>query len=249
MKRNTLHPVLKQLLGHKQNESTKDILATWKRIASTICKPCWELKYCPFGPLVEQFPLLPPTRDEAEEHNQHLAKCLESGRLANGKPLDAKRRKWFREELASFDPFQYPEKIPEPLEMMSCRIFGHVCPVFLNAEPFTETTQTRRHGRYIPRDIMLKVVRRDGQMCQVCHKYVPDNQLDFDHVIPHSKGGPVTVENLRVVHAGCNREKGNSLDTILDPNPLSRHFLKKKEKKKRKASRTKPSSRRQGRRA
>lgn len=22
-----------------------------------VCKPCWELKYCPYGPLVEQFPL------------------------------------------------------------------------------------------------------------------------------------------------------------------------------------------------
>ena len=23
---------------------------------NNICKPCWELKYCPYGPLVEDFP-------------------------------------------------------------------------------------------------------------------------------------------------------------------------------------------------
>jgi len=27
------------------------------------CKPCWELKYCPYGPLVEFFPLFGPPDD------------------------------------------------------------------------------------------------------------------------------------------------------------------------------------------
>jgi hypothetical protein len=30
----------------------------WKRRVRAVCKPCWELKYCPYGPLVEEFPLL-----------------------------------------------------------------------------------------------------------------------------------------------------------------------------------------------
>jgi hypothetical protein len=29
----------------------------WKRRVKAVCKPCWELKYCPYGPLVEEFPL------------------------------------------------------------------------------------------------------------------------------------------------------------------------------------------------
>jgi hypothetical protein len=29
----------------------------WKERTKHICKPCWELKYCPYGPLVEDFPL------------------------------------------------------------------------------------------------------------------------------------------------------------------------------------------------
>jgi hypothetical protein len=29
----------------------------WKRRVKAVCKPCWEIKYCPYGPLVEEFPL------------------------------------------------------------------------------------------------------------------------------------------------------------------------------------------------
>ena len=29
----------------------------WRTRVKAVCKPCWELKYCPYGPLVEDFPL------------------------------------------------------------------------------------------------------------------------------------------------------------------------------------------------
>ncbi len=29
----------------------------WEKRIKAVCKPCWELKYCPYGPLVEEFPL------------------------------------------------------------------------------------------------------------------------------------------------------------------------------------------------
>ena len=46
---------------------------------------------------------------------------------------------------------------------------------------------------------MLKVVRRDGQVCRVCQKNVPDHEIEFDHIIPHSLGGPTHAENLRLL--------------------------------------------------
>jgi hypothetical protein len=54
--------------------------------------------------------------------------------------------------------------------------------VFFVAEPFTETAERRKPGRTISREVMLKVVRRDGQICQSCHEPVPDNEVEFDHV-------------------------------------------------------------------
>jgi 5-methylcytosine-specific restriction endonuclease McrA len=100
---------------------------------------------------------------------------------------------------------------------LRCNVFGHVCPVFLTAETWaTETKSGRRHSRYISREVMLKVVRRDGQTCQVCNSHVPDDEINFDHVIPHSRGGQATVENLRVLCATCNRKKRDSLHELLE---------------------------------
>jgi 5-methylcytosine-specific restriction endonuclease McrA len=101
---------------------------------------------------------------------------------------------------------------------LECNVFGHVCPVFFTAEDYTETKAKRRMGpsRYIPREMMLKVVRRDGQICQICHRNVPDDELAFDHIIPVSKGGPTAVHNLRVLCCSCNLKKSDSLGQILE---------------------------------
>jgi hypothetical protein len=44
----------------KRKTSTKKAPGAAKkpRLKHVVCKPCWELKYCPYGPLVEYFPLV-----------------------------------------------------------------------------------------------------------------------------------------------------------------------------------------------
>jgi 5-methylcytosine-specific restriction endonuclease McrA len=86
------------------------------------------------------------------------------------------------------------------------------------AEEMTESEQGRYSGRAIPRDIMLKVVRRDNYICQICHNHVPDDEIELDHIIPISKGGPTNVENLRLLCRACNRKKSNSTSGLVgDP--------------------------------
>jgi len=63
---------------------------------------------------------------------------------------------------------------------------------------------------------MLKVVRRDSQLCQVYFIYVRDDELEFDHIIPVSKGGPTSADNIRVLCRDCNRSKSNTLDEFLE---------------------------------
>jgi hypothetical protein len=58
---------------------------------------------------------------------------------------------------------------------------------------------------------MLKVVRRDAQICQICHQAVPDDKVEFDHVIPLSRGGPFTSENIRLVNRIFGRSGHPSL--------------------------------------
>jgi 5-methylcytosine-specific restriction endonuclease McrA len=231
-KRLTLHPSIKRALRLPAEVNGAEVLRDWTRRTRKLCKPCWELHYCPYGPVVEDFPLLPPVRAEAKDHNERLRSGLRSGRLLDGRPLDAERRRIFRQMVADYKDEDFPEAVPKVLAEASCRVFGHLCPVFFVAEPLTETLTLRAHTRTISREVMLKVVRRDGQICQRCHEPVPDDEVEFDHVIPFSKGGRSTAENLRLVHRDCNRRKSDSLREVLHPMPIQ-PFLETRTKKRR----------------
>lgn len=223
-----VHRSIRRALNVPSGMSDAELQRFWKSRTSDLCKPCWELHYCPYGPLVEEFPLIPVPRADCEAHNEYLRGCLKSGLLADGRVLDSRRRKQFKAQLASYRPNDYPETIPRYLADASCRVYGHICPVFTMAERLTETMDMRKHNRSISRDVMLKVVRRDGQICQKCHEPVPDNEVEFDHIIPFSKGGRSTSENLRLVHRACNRKKSDSLNDILHPNPIEHLFKLRK---------------------
>ncbi len=60
-------------------------------------------------------------------------------------------------------------------------------------------------------------------LCALCGKTMLRNRFEapharvwakqratFDHVIPRSKGGPDTLDNLQLAHARCNKVKGNT---------------------------------------
>lgn len=62
------------------------------------------------------------------------------------------------------------------------------------------------------------VYLRDGGICQHCKKRV-DKKLknrhpmsaSLDHIVPLSKGGTHTYNNVQLAHLGCNVSKGNNL--------------------------------------
>jgi len=60
----------------------------------------------------------------------------------------------------------------------------------------------------IPEEVRRAVFRRDGGRCAACGS---DELLQFDHVIPVALGGGSTAENLQLLCAPCNRDKGASL--------------------------------------
>lgn len=180
--------------------------------ATRVCKPCWELKYCPYGPWVEDSPLLPSTRKEAEKYQEYLKNCLKTGILEGGEPLDDERRRLFKEWTDEFNPEDYPEEIPEKIAEMACTVFGHICPVVFIAEDFTETNEVRRRRRYISFKVKMRVVRRDNYTCQVCGKHLLDNEVEFDHIIPLSKGGSSEEHNIRLTCFDCNRDKSDRVE-------------------------------------
>ena len=206
-------PQIKRLLGFSEDDNDADVLTAWKSASTRVCKPCWELKYCPYGPLVEQFPLLPPTRASVEEHNEYLKRCLANNTFGEypGRPMTDEDRTRFTEMLAHQVPEQFPDAIPEEIQEMSCRVFGHICPVVFAAEGFTETANSRRMSRKVSTRVMMRVARRDNYMCQECGRGLRDFEIEFDHIIPVAKGGSSEEHNVRVTCFDCNRSKSDAL--------------------------------------
>lgn len=60
----------------------------------------------------------------------------------------------------------------------------------------------------IPEDMKLLVWTRDEGRCRVCGANV---ELQYDHIIPWSKGGATSPENLQLLCGPCNRRKGASV--------------------------------------
>lgn len=204
--------LVKFYLGFDPDEDDEKVNVEWEKRINSVCKPCWELKYCPYGPLVEEFPLPPIIREGAIEHNNYLKNLLEIGKFPDGTILDDLRRKEFEKQVADFNPDDYPEKISKSDQESACTIFGHMCPVFFVNEPLTETSEMRRIGRHIPRATIIRVARRDNYKCQICGCSLLDNEIEFDHIIPISKGGSSEEHNLRLTCFDCNRSKSNNID-------------------------------------
>lgn len=51
------------------------------------------------------------------------------------------------------------------------------------------------------------VFKRDGNVCQYCHKEFPLSRLNIDHILPRCRGGKTTWENVVVSCIKCNSKK------------------------------------------
>jgi 5-methylcytosine-specific restriction endonuclease McrA len=52
------------------------------------------------------------------------------------------------------------------------------------------------------------VFARDGNLCQYCGRHFPTSELSLDHVVPRSRGGTTSWENIVCACVACNVRKG-----------------------------------------
>jgi 5-methylcytosine-specific restriction endonuclease McrA len=73
------------------------------------------------------------------------------------------------------------------------------------------------------------ILLRDRNTCQYCGRTLPAAELTLDHVLPRSRGGLSTWENLVACCHPCNRRKGNRLlhetemKLLREPRPFTLH--------------------------
>lgn len=75
-------------------------MADWKARTTRVCKPCWELKYCPYGPLVEQSPTIPPEREGMIDHIGYFQQCLADNMVGNKSSLSEEDKERYTDWIA-----------------------------------------------------------------------------------------------------------------------------------------------------
>jgi 5-methylcytosine-specific restriction endonuclease McrA len=68
----------------------------------------------------------------------------------------------------------------------------------------------------------FNVFLRDQFSCQYCGTSHPTTELTFDHVVPKSKGGKTSWENVVAACSGCNLRKGNLMPNVVRMLPLKK---------------------------
>ncbi len=73
------------------------------------------------------------------------------------------------------------------------------------------------------------ILMRDRYTCQYCHRTLPSGELTLDHVIPRSRAGETSWENLVACCHRCNNRKGSrtpeeaGFKLLRQPRPFSLH--------------------------
>ena len=73
------------------------------------------------------------------------------------------------------------------------------------------------------------ILMRDRYTCQYCHRIMPSGDLTLDHVVPRSRAGETTWENLVACCHPCNNRKGSrtpeeaGMKLARAPRPFSLH--------------------------
>lgn len=69
-------------------------------------------------------------------------------------------------------------------------------------------TDASKPDRYITSSVKMEVWRRDGGKCVECGS---KEKLEYDHIIPVSKGGSSTARNVQLLCEKCNRRKSDNI--------------------------------------
>ena len=72
-----------------------------------------------------------------------------------------------------------------------------------------EVKEDSRPRPPIPEAVRIAVWRRDGGKCVKCGSR---KNLEYDHIIPLSKGGSNTVRNIELLCEKCNRKKRDNIE-------------------------------------
>jgi hypothetical protein len=73
---------------------------------------------------------------------------------------------------------------------------------------YDEEDNKPKRSRKISQSVKDKVWNRDGGKCVLCGS---NENIEFDHIVPFSKGGANTYRNIQILCESCNRRKSDNI--------------------------------------
>lgn len=98
---------------------------------------------------------------------------------------------WYEDENSNKEPILY---CVCGLDSKYC---GHI-----------KETVDEKKSRHIPKAVQREVWRRDYGRCVECGS---KERLEYDHIIPFSRGGSNTARNIQLLCEKCNRKKHDKI--------------------------------------
>lgn len=154
---------------------------------------------------LEQFlkdlPLPLPIHENQEDKN--MSKFYEE----NEEEIELRAAKYQLEEMERKEKDEIKQKLL--YEERKKRIHKEALQELIEeGEIFNQRTNNEGEREPIPQDVMDKVWNRDGGKCVRCGG---QENLEFDHIIPVSKGGATSYRNLQLLCKKCNLKKSNKI--------------------------------------
>lgn len=118
-----------------------------------------------------------------------------------------------QQDSAEHIPRQIVEIIGKPSEVALLVSAGMIIPDGDNYRLAKNGSWSIQYYREtLPAKLRAMVVQRDGMTCKLCGKAIASRkELHIDHIIPVSRGGKNTLNNLQPSHAVCNMQKRNKV--------------------------------------
>lgn len=88
-------------------------------------------------------------------------------------------------------------------EYFACELLTQRCRLITSVPP--DESSRRKKKNIVSANLRRRVFERDAYRCCHCGDW---HDLCVDHIVPESKGGPTTLDNLQTLCRACNSRKG-----------------------------------------
>lgn len=99
--------------------------------------------------------------------------------------------------------------IPIEWESYTCRTCDEKFPMVSHPPTMGRWCSPRCHRLHETCSVEA-IWERDLRTCHLCGRYVERAEASRDHLVPRSKGGVISPQNVRLAHVLCNSARGNT---------------------------------------